>query len=204
MYGLPQSAVGVAYLGILLTIVCVLAIPAIIIAILYFRHRERMAYMARPPYMPPQDPASTQPDPQSSPGAYADPDPYRERRYRDRYHPSFYHPLARAGRLIGVGFGITIGLLPLGLQPLLLAGLIPLFVGLIRLGELFLGPPIVPPTTQDLDIWLHRSLWNGGIGLALMLGLWTLGTTPLLLFGSIPLGYALGLLLAYDLARRVR
>ncbi|MDA8346693.1 MAG: hypothetical protein M0Z66_14670 [Thermaerobacter sp.] len=202
MANLPQSVLGVAYLAVLLPVLFVVAIPAIIIVVLYFRHRERMAYLSRPPYPQAADAASSVGDapPQVPPYAYDD--PYRYPPYRNRYDPSLYHPLARVGRLIGIGFGIALGLLPLGVGPLLLAGLIPLFVGLIRLGELYLAVPAAPPTAHDLDVWLHRSLWSGGIGLALLLGLWTLGPSPLLLFGSVPFGYGLGLLLSYFLATR--
>ncbi len=203
MFGLSQSVLGVAFLAVLLPILAVLAIPAIIIAAIYFHHRERMAYFSRPPYPPGADPYAPPPDSEAPP-----PEPYRppySYAYREpgysRHHPALYHPIARIGTLIGVGLGITLGFLTLGLGPLLLAGLIPLFVGLIRLGELYLGPGAPPPPDSDLSVWLHRSLWTGGIGLALLLGLLTLGPTPLLLVGTVPLGYALGLVLAWALAR---
>ncbi len=202
MTSIPQSALGVAYLAFLLPALFVAAIAAIIIAVLYFRHRERMAYISRPQGAPPPDAAPTEFGPQPTPGPYGGPYSYPPDSIR--HHPSLYHPLARVGRLIGIGAGLTLGLLwPFGPSPLLLFGLIPLFIGLIRLGELYIAPlPVLAPAPQDLAFWLQRSLWSGGIGLALLLGLATVGMSPLLLAGTIPLGYGLGMLLAYALALR--
>jgi hypothetical protein len=201
MTSIHEAALGVTFFAFLLPALFIAAVAAIIIAVLYFRHRERMAYLSRPQTAPSQDAPPSDYGPERPPGPPPYP-PYPP--YPSRHHPSLYHPLARVGRLTGIGFGVTLGLLwPFGLSPLLLFGLIPLFIGLIRLGELYISPlPILPPTAQDLAFWLQRSLWSGGIGLALMLGLATVGVSPLLLAGTIPLGYGLGMLLAYALALR--
>lgn len=214
MTGLGLSTIGVAYLAVLLPFLTILAVPAIIIAVFYFRHRERMAYLQQPPVGPAPGAASAAPGEQpqegASPASADYPSGYREEyRYRYNYdpytgrrHPSLYHPMARAGVLLGVGLGIFLGLLTIGIGPWLLAGLFPLFFGLVRIGLLYLEPPVPLPPPQALQVWLQRSLWTGAVGLALLLGLGTLGPSPALLAGTVPLGYAGGLLLAYYLARR--
>ncbi len=175
---------GLAFIGVLIPLVLFVAIAAIIIAVLYFRHKERMAYLTggRPTEPPP------------APGnGYPYPPPYG-------YPPPMpSSPLAMALNTVGIGLGITVGLLPVGFGPWLIVGLIPLFVGLVRLGLLQFDPPRPPVSAGERLRWLRRGLWTGGIGLALTLAFLTLGVGPWLLPGTITLGYGAGQLGAYAL-----
>jgi hypothetical protein len=187
----PSSIPSIAFIGILIPLVLFVAIAAIIIAVLYFRHRERMAYLsggrAYPPPPPPQQPYAP-------PGA----PPYP-------YPPALPpHPLATALNTTGIGLGITLGFLTLGFGPWLIVGLIPLFVGLVRLGLLQFEPPQPPVPAPERLRWLRRGLWTGAIGLALVLAFLTLGIGPWLLPGAITLGYGVGQLGAYALEPHLR
>lgn len=188
---IPWNLFGIAFIGVLIPLVLFVATAAIIIAVLYFRHKERMAYLtAAHPNQPPV-PGGTYPyGPPGSPYAYPPAVPP--------------HPLATSLNTCGIGLGITLGLLPLGFRPFLIVGLIPLFVGLVRLGLLQFEPPQPPVAPIERLRWLRRGLWTGGIGLALALAFLTLGFGAWLLPGLITLGYGAGQLTAYALEPRLR
>ena len=187
----PGNLAGLAIIGVLIPLVLFVAIAAIIIAVLYFRHKERMAYLtATHPVQPPvAGPA----------GSYAPSDP------RYSYPPAALpHPLSTALVTTGVGLGITLGLLPIGFGPWLIVGLVPLFIGLVRFGLLQFEPPVPSPAAAERLRWLRRGLWTGGIGLAVVLAFLTLGIGPWLLPGTITLGYGVGQLAAHALEPHLR
>jgi hypothetical protein len=133
----PTSLFGLAF-ALLIPLVLFVAIAAIIIAVLYFRHRERMAYLAGGhPYPPP--PGQPQRPPYAPPAAQRYPYP--------TVAPP--HPLATALNTAGIGLGITLGFLTLGFGPWLLPGAITLGYGVGQLGAYALEPhlgPRTPPT----------------------------------------------------------
>ncbi len=189
----PANLTGIAFIGVLIPLVLFVAIAAIIIAVLYFRHKERMAYLTgvRAPE-PPAAPGNTYPYPPPVPPPYTYPPPAPPR------------PLATSLNMVGIGLGITLGLLPIGFGPWLIVGLIPLFIGLVRLGLLQFDPPSPAVPAMERLHWLRRGLWTGGIGLAFVLAFLTLGIGPWLLPGTITLGYGLGQLAAYYLEPHLR
>jgi len=184
---------AVAVIGVLIPLMAIVAVAAIIIVVIYVRHKERMAYLsgAQPPAPPP----------------YPPPYPSQPNAARQPYAPmprAILHPLPSILNLTGIGLGITVGLLPIGFGPWLIVGLIPLFIGLVRLGLMFLEPPAPPPSAVERQLWLRRGLWTGAIGLALLIGLATIGFGPWELPATITLGYGLGQLAAYLLEPRTR
>lgn len=181
----PWNLAGVALAGVLVPLVLFVAIAAIIIAVLYFRHKERMAYLT----------GAHQAPPAPAPGYPYGPPPYQPPYQPPPVPPS--HPLATSLNTAGIGLGITLGLLPLGFGPWLIVGLIPLFVGLVRLGLLQFEPPTPPIAAPERLRWLRRGLWTAGIGLAVVLAFLTIGFGPWLLPGTITLGYGVGQLLAF-------
>jgi len=186
----PSNPIGIAFIGVLVPLVLFAAIAAIIIAVLYFRHKERMAYLSGQHLVPPP-----------APGPYPYPPPQAPYAYPPAVPP---HPLAISLNTTGIGLGITLGLLPIGFGPWLIVGLIPLFVGLVHLGLLQFEPPRPPLSAGERLRWLRRGLWTGGIGLALLLAFLTIGLGPWLLPATITLGYAVGQLAAYGLEPRLR
>ncbi len=184
----PSNLVSAVLVWALVPLVLFVSIAAIIIAVLYFRHRERMAYLSgtHPVEPPPVGAYPYVPPPYANPPV-APP-----------------HPLATSLNTVGIGLGITLGMLPIGFGPWLIVGLIPLFVGLVRLGLLQFEPPQPPVSASDRQRWLRRGLWTGGIGLALVLAFLTLGLGPWLLPGTITLGYGAGQLAVYALEPHLR
>jgi hypothetical protein len=154
----------------------------------YLCYRERVArYQAG--WMPP--PESRPPNPPSGPQAddaqYWGPPPRGgEWGMRSRFE--------RAARLAGVGLGIFFGLLTLGVGPWLVGGLVPLFIGMSRLGMMAANLEPTGPPSRPGPEWFRRGLRQGMVGLALLLGLLLIGVGPWLLAGSVPLGDALGCL----------
>ena len=182
----PGNLAGLAFIGVLIPLVLFVAIAAIIIAVLYFRHKERMAYLTaiRP----------VQPSVAGTAANDAPSDPHYN------YPPAALpHPLSTALVTTGIGLGITLGLLPIGFGPWLIVGLVPLFVGLVRLGLMQFEPPAPSPSPVERLRWLRRGLWTAGIGLAIVLAFLTLGIGPWLLPGTITLGYGVGQLAAFAL-----
>lgn len=178
-----------AFFGVLIPIVSTLAFFGLIFAIFYFRHRERMAWLER---------SRTTGDDLPPPGVN---DPFRHS-YRD-HGPYAAYPLRHALRLVGVGVGLSLGLVTLGFGPWLLGGLIPLFIGLVRLAVLLLSPegPREEVSPQILRHWLVQGLTTLAVGLALLVGLATLGSGPWLLAGGVVSGVGLSDLLSYRLYR---
>ncbi len=173
----PASFASMAALGVLIPIVSVLVFGAIVFALLYFRHRERMAVLAQ---------GDTAPGP-----------------LRSLQRSWLREPVEHALLWSGVGLGLSAGLWTLGTGPWLIAGLMPLFAGLMRLTLILLDPaPLFSGRSEQRDrAWLQSGLTACAIGLALLIALGTLGFGPWLLAGTVPLGVGLGRLSAYVLAR---
>ncbi len=182
----PGNLAGLAFIGVLIPLVLFVAIAAIIIAVLYFRHKERMAYLTAIRPVQPSVAGTAANDAPSVPHYIYPP-------------AALPHPLSTALVTTGIGLGIALGLLPIGFGPWLIVGLVPLFVGLVRLGLMQFEPPAPSPSPVERLRWLRRGLWTAGIGLAIVLAFLTLGIGPWLLPGTITLGYGAGQLAAYAL-----
>ncbi len=182
----PGNLAGLAFIGVLIPLVLFVAIAAIIIAVLYFRHKERMAYLTAIRPVQPSVAGTAANDAPSVPHYIYPP-------------AALPHPLSTALVTTGIGLGIALGLLPIGFGPWLIVGLVPLFVGLVRLGLMQFEPPAPSPSPVERLRWLRRGLWTAGIGLAIVLAFLTLGIGPWLLPGTITLGYGVGQLAAFAL-----
>lgn len=164
---------GVVAAAFALPIIVVVGILALIGLAIYLRHRERM--MGWPAsHSLPETPLAP-----ASPAA-----------------------LESALTLIGVGLALLLGLLTLGIGVWLLAGLIVLFIGLVRFGLIALGLEPAGSLSVPAPILLRRGLYTAAIGLALLLGLGTLGLGVWILGGLIPGCIGLAQLAAVLLSRR--
>ena len=153
--------------GLLIPLVAVGGFWALVILLVVYWHRERMARLQ-----------GAVPAPAAPPSAYA---PQR-----------VMAPVESAFRLMGVGFGLFVGLITIGWGPWLLGGIIPLLIGAYRLALIGFGmePPGLPSRlTRE---WLRDGARLIGIGLLVILALLWLGWGPWLLGGTIPLGMGLG------------
>jgi hypothetical protein len=181
---------GIVTTALALPLVFVLGVFALIALGMYLRHRERMTGWPPQGYGGPDGPTG-------STGAGAPPDRWEYRRWRRDSSP-----LESALREIGVGLGLFFGLLTMGTGPWLLAGLIVLFIGLVRFGLMAWGLEPMGRSVVPVSALVRHGLYTTAIGAALLLGLGTLGIGPWLLGGSIPLGVGLSRLAAAVLIDR--
>lgn len=169
---------SVASFALLIPILAIMGFWGFLAFIIYLRHRERMARINAGW---PSNPSSSGSADSSWSQGWADGRTWRS-----------HAPIERAIRSIGIGLGVGTGLLTLGFGPWLLGGLIPMLIGLYRFGMMALNLEPAGSSSRPLDAWIKSGLYQGALGLALFLGLLTLGIGPWLIAGTVLMGGALG------------